>query len=103
MIAHVAAIAVSELRIALRNRWMVTATLTTKGQITIPKAVREALRLRAGDRVEFVVKGGTEATLRPITKSVDEVFGKLHNPDQPSRTLEEMKDAVARRLRTRNG
>ena len=34
--------------------FMSTATLTSKGQITIPAAVREALRVGAGDRVEFV-------------------------------------------------
>jgi len=81
---------------------MVTATLTTKGQITIPKAVRESLHLHAGDRVEFVIHGDCEATLKPITKSVDEVFGKLHSPSGPHRTVEEMKEAVATRTRSRD-
>lgn len=80
---------------------MVTATLTTKGQITIPKAVRDSLRLRSGDRVAFVVRGHSEALLKPITKSVDEVFGKLHDPAQRARTVAEMKAAVADRLRRR--
>ncbi len=80
---------------------MVTATLTTKGQITIPKAVRDSLRLHSGDRVEFIVHGGSEATLKPVTKSVDEVFGKLHSPSQPPRTVEQMKEAVAERIRSR--
>ena len=78
---------------------MITATVTTKGQITIPKAVRDALRLRSGDRLAFVVHGDSEATLKPITKSVDEVFGRLHDPAQPVRTVEEMDAAVAGRFR----
>jgi len=81
---------------------MATATVTTKGQITIPKAVRDSLRLRSGDRVEFVLQGESEATMRPITRSVDEVFGRLHNPTQPHRTVEEMEEAVVRRIRGRD-
>ena len=42
---------------------MITATLTSKGQLTIPKAVRDSLRLHAGDRVAFVVHGDDEAVL----------------------------------------
>jgi antitoxin PrlF len=33
---------------------MATASITSKGQMTIPAAVREAMRVRTGDRVEFV-------------------------------------------------
>lgn len=79
---------------------MVTATLTSKGQLTIPKVVRDALRLHAGDRVMFVVHGDAEAVLQPLTKSVDEVFGQLHNPVQPRRSINEMNDAVAKRMRS---
>lgn len=81
---------------------MATATLTTKGQITIPKAVRDSLHLHTGDRIAFVVHGDSEATMKPVTKSVDEVFGRLHNPAQPHRTVEQMKAAVAERMRSRN-
>ena len=77
---------------------MVTATLTTKGQITIPKAVRDSLRLHSGDRVAFVLQGDAGALLKPITKSVDEVFGKLHDPRQRARTVAEMNTAVAARF-----
>ena len=62
---------------------MPVATLTTKGRITMPKVVRNALCLRSGDRVAFVMHGHSEALLKPITKSVDEVFGRLHDPAAP--------------------
>jgi len=78
---------------------MVTATLTSKGQLTIPKVVRESLHLRAGDRVVFIVHDDAEALLKPVTKSVDDVFGRLHRAGQPRRSLEEMKAAVANRMR----
>ena len=80
---------------------MVTATLTSKGQITIPKAVREALHLHSGDIVAFIVHGDEEAVLKPMTKSVDEVFGRLHTPGQPRKSIEQMKEAVTERMRMR--
>lgn len=80
---------------------MVTATLTSKGQLTIPKAVRDSLHLHTGDRVAFVVHNNAEAVLTPVTKSVDEVFGRLHSAAQPRRSVGEMKAAVAERIRSR--
>ena len=77
---------------------MVTATLTSKGQMTIPKAVRESLRLRSGDRVEFVVHDQSEATMRPITKSVDDVFGRLRVRGQAAVTVARMDEAIAREM-----
>ena len=77
---------------------MVTATLTSKGQMTIPKAVRESLRLRSGDRVEFVVHDQSEATMRPITKSVDDVFGRLHVRGQSAVPVARMDEAMAREM-----
>jgi AbrB family looped-hinge helix DNA binding protein len=35
-----------------------TATMTTKGQVTVPRAIRDALKLEAGDRVCFVQHDG---------------------------------------------
>jgi AbrB family looped-hinge helix DNA binding protein len=78
---------------------MVTATLTSKGQLTIPKAVRDTLHLHSGDLVAFIIHGDTEAVLKPMTKSVDEVFGRLYSPGQPRKSVEQMKDAVVGRMR----
>ena len=78
---------------------MVTATLTSKGQITIPRAVRELLRLHSGDRIAFVMHGETEAVMKPVTKTVDQVFGRLHRHGQASRTVAEMNQTIASRRR----
>ena len=82
---------------------MSTATITSKGQITIPKAIRDSLHLRTGDRVEFLIHGESEAILRPITKSVDDVFGKLRQSGRTKRTVDEMETAIAGRMRGRGG
>lgn len=79
---------------------MATATLTTKGQITIPKSVRDSLHLRSGDKIAFVLRGDSEAVLKPLTKSVEDVFGTLHEPSQQRRTVTEMNAAVAKRFRS---
>ncbi len=58
---------------------MLRATLTSKGQLTIPKKVREALGLRPGDRVEFEVTDG-EARLRPVRRYTARELRKLITP-----------------------
>ena len=78
---------------------MATAIMTSKGQITIPKSVRNSLHLHTGDRIEFVVHDSSEALLKPFTKGVDEVFGKLHDPKRAPVTVEEMNAALASRFR----
>ena len=69
---------------------MALATITTKGQVTIPKSVRDSLMLTTGDKIEFVVTNKREALIRPISKKVDEVFGILHKPGRKTVSVEEM-------------
>ncbi len=78
---------------------MVTATITSKGQITIPKAVRDSLHLHSGDKVAFILRDGGETLFKPVTKSVDQVFGAMREPGRPARTVTEMNEAIAHRLR----
>lgn len=47
-----------------------TATMTSKGQVTVPIEVRHQLGLRQGDRVAFDVEDGV-ATLRPVPAEPD--------------------------------
>ena len=47
---------------------MQQATLTSKGQITIPKLVRDSLALHAGDKIEFILTHNNEIILKPVTK-----------------------------------
>ncbi len=50
--------------------------LTRKGQVTIPKEVRDALRLRPFDKIEFAVEDG-EATLRKARRTLADIAGRL--------------------------
>jgi len=44
---------------------MATSTLTSKGQITLPKQIRQRLNVAAGDRIDFVVEENGEVVVRP--------------------------------------
>ncbi len=75
------------------------ATLTTKGQVTIPKEVRESLRLRTGDKIEFVIKESREAIIKPVSKKVDDVFCMLRKPGRKTLTTEEINSVIKKRMR----
>lgn len=77
---------------------MPTATLTSKGQITLPKEVREQLRLVEGDRLEFLIDEGGEVRIRPLTGSVRELFGCIPRAGRRGPRLEELEEELSRSL-----
>ncbi len=73
---------------------MAVAKVTSKGQITIPKPIREALSVRAGDRVVFLVRADGVVELRPCTRPLMSLAGLLTS-EVSGVTVEEMELAVA--------
>ncbi len=71
---------------------MIESAVTVKGQTTLPKAVRDALAVGAGDRVRYLVGDG-EVRILPV-RPVGRLFGLLAH-DGPPVTLEEMDEAIA--------
>ena len=69
------------------------ATITSKGQVTLPKALREALNLSAGDKLCFVLSGESEVRMILKHLPVQKLKGILPAPDLPV-SLEQMKLAV---------
>jgi len=78
---------------------MALATLTTKGQITIPKIIRDSLKLNTGDKIEIVITKDREAIIRPVSKKVDDIFCKLHKSGRKAVSLETIDDAIKNRMR----
>jgi AbrB family looped-hinge helix DNA binding protein len=78
---------------------MALATITTKGQVTIPKSVRDSLMLSTGDKIEFVVTNKREALIRPVSKKVDDVFGILHKPGRKTVSVEEIDEKIRQRMK----
>ena len=77
---------------------MSLSTITSKGQITIPKAIREKLMIDTGDKIEFILTNEREAIIRPISKTVDELFGKLNRTDIKTVSTEAMDEAISQKL-----
>lgn len=75
---------------------MTTATVTTKGQITIPANVRQALQVEAGDRVEFVEVAPGRFEFVAVTRSVRELKG-MFGKSTKSVSIEDMNKAIAAR------
>ena len=75
---------------------MTTATLTSKGQITVPAAVREALGVDAGDRVEFVEIAPGRYEFIAATRSVGDMKGMFGKP-RKAVSIKEMNAVIARR------
>jgi len=69
------------------------ATITSKGQITLPKALRTALHLSAGDKIEFVLDQNNELRLIPKQVSVSMLKGMLVKPKKAI-SIDEMNSVI---------
>lgn len=76
------------------------STITQKGQVTIPKNMRDSLHLTTGDKVEFVLNERGEIVIKPLTRKVSEVAGLLskYRKSQPV-SVEMMNEAIAQHLK----
>ncbi|HEY5635692.1 MAG TPA: AbrB/MazE/SpoVT family DNA-binding domain-containing protein [Burkholderiales bacterium] len=75
---------------------MSAATLTSKGQVTIPVDVRRRLGLSAGDQVEFVETREGEFAIKPVIDDVRSLKGLLRKQRHPV-SLEDMKATIRAR------
>jgi antitoxin PrlF len=79
------------------------AMLTTKGQVTIPKAVRDHLKLDTGARLDFVIEDDGTVVLRPVTRHVAELAGLLYRPGRRPVSVDEMNEGIRAHWRRRFG
>ena len=70
------------------------AKITTKGQITLPKDVRDRHGLKPGDRVEFVEEDG-KTWVKPRNIRAVDLIGVLGPPPNGPKTLEEIEEGIA--------
>ena len=79
-----------------------TATLTSKGRITLPQAVRDALGLKAGSKIEFVPEPGGGFRVIPLRKDVRELRGRFAGRVARAVSIGEMDVAVESEAAARN-
>ncbi|NVZ67224.1 AbrB/MazE/SpoVT family DNA-binding domain-containing protein [Pseudomonas gingeri] len=72
---------------------MATATLTSKGQVTIPAQVRASLGLDTGDRIEFVELGEGKFAIMAASHSVRDLKGLIRKPAHTV-SIEDMNSAI---------
>lgn len=75
---------------------MAAATLTSKGQVTIPVKVRTALGVDTGDRIEFIEIEKGQFAIVAATRSVRELNGLFHRKGRKPVSIEEMNAAIAK-------
>jgi antitoxin PrlF len=68
-------------------------TITAKGQTTVPKDVRDKLKLKPGDKVYWIVENG-KAVLRPKNGSIMDLAGMFYDPNRKPMTIEELQEAI---------
>lgn len=70
---------------------MSLATITSKGQTTIPKEIRDCLGLQPKDQIQFTVVADETVIMRVKKRSIQELYGLLHDPERVPVSLEDMK------------
>jgi AbrB family looped-hinge helix DNA binding protein len=75
------------------------ATLTSKGQITLPKEIRERLGLDAGSMLDFQILEDNTITAREVKPDARRIRGLLKSPLATPPTVEKMDEAVSIHLR----
>jgi AbrB family looped-hinge helix DNA binding protein len=74
---------------------MSTGTLTSKGQLTIPKSVRDALHLKTGQTFEFRITEDGQVLMRPRNRDVTALKGMVRPRRGLHVSLEQMEATIA--------
>lgn len=82
---------------------MSAATLTSKGQTTIPIDIRKGLGLEPGDQIEFHLRSNGSASMRVKRGTLNDFIGVLHQPGRRALSPKAMDEGVAGALRAKHG
>ena len=80
---------------------MPSSVITSKGQTTIPKAIRDRLGVEPGDRVDFVVQRDGTVTVEPAVHSVGRLRGLLATKGRRAVSVDAMHEAIRKRAAPR--
>ena len=75
--------------------------MTSKGQVTVPEAVRKQLRLEKGDRLEWETTERGTVAVRKISGRLSDLVGLLGRPER-SATIEDLDEGIRRSVRKRH-
>jgi AbrB family looped-hinge helix DNA binding protein len=78
---------------------MPSTTVTSKGQVTIPKRIREFLRVKSGDRIDFDIDARGAVVVRPAGTDLKALKGLLRRSGRRPVTIARMDAAIAKHHR----
>ncbi len=78
---------------------MPTATLTSKGQITLPRKVRDQLQVGTGDSVDFIIGADGDVRMRSGSADVLALRGLLHQKGRRPVSLDRMNEVIRKAAR----
>ena len=73
---------------------MVQARLTGKGQVTIPKQIRDYLHLDTGSKIDFVIDENGDVKVIPLNVAIESLSGILHREGMTTASLDDMQQAI---------
>lgn len=73
---------------------MPRSTVTSKGQVTIPKPIRDSMGLQNGDQVDFVEESDGRIYVRRASLNVEDLRGLLRRPGRKPVSVEEMNRVI---------
>ena len=74
------------------------ATVTDKGQVTVPKEIRDRMGIESGSKLDFRIEGDGTLRIRKLDRGSAGLFGLLHDPKRKAASIAEMNDSVGRSL-----
>ena len=78
------------------------ATVTDKGQVTVPKEIRDKTGIAPGSRLDFEIQDDGTLRVRVLTRGAGNLFGLMHRADIKPRSIEEMDQGIASAVGARN-
>jgi antitoxin PrlF len=79
------------------------ATLTSKGQVTLPKEIRDRLGLDAGSTLDFQLQPDNTITVRAVKPDARRIRGLLKSPHAEPLSVEQMDQGIARHMKDQQG
>jgi len=78
------------------------ATVTDKGQVTVPKNIRDQLHIATGSKLDFEVEQDGSLRVRVLARGADNLFGLVHRPGSKSLNIKEMDEGIVAATKARN-
>jgi len=78
------------------------ATVTDKGQVTVPKNIRDQLHIATGSKLDFEVEKDGSLRVRVLARGSENLFGLVHRPGAKPLSIKEMDEGIVAATKARN-